>query len=225
MNKTKVIIGLLLVFLNINFTSCDDEPVDPVLLAPVPEENTCAKPNALLVSDFNGNSVDVSWTAPEGVAWEIQYGLDGFVPGAGTSATSTTLTKTIDGLTTTNNYDFYVRTLCGNGVFSGWYGPVAVGSNTTTCTSPTNFTALRSSTDNTQVNMLWNANGDENSWEIQYGATGFAIGTGTIVVSNATTKSITGLLATSGYDFYVRSNCSATDNSIWVGPVHINAVP
>lgn len=225
MNKAKVLIGLLLVFLHFNFTACEDEPVDPALLVPDPEIPTCAKPSALQVSDITGGSVNVAWTAAEGAAWEIQYGLDGFVPGAGTSVSATTTTKTITGLTATNTYDFYVRTLCDNGVFSNWTGPVNPGSSITTCQSPTNFTALRSTTDTTKVNLLWNANGDEIGWEIQYGETGFAVGSGTTIPSTTTTKSITGLSATLGYDFYVRSNCSGTENSVWIGPVHVNAAP
>lgn len=225
MNKTKVIIGLLLVFLNFNFTSCEDEPVDPVLLVPDPELPNCAKPSGLSVSEIVGSSVTVNWSAPEGAAWEIQYGLSDFVVGQGTSVASTTTTKTITGLNNANNYDFYVRTLCSNGAFSGWIGPVEQGSSISTCSSPTNFTALRSTTDTTQVNLLWQAAGDEVSWEVQYGETGFSIGAGTTVTSNATTKTITGLLAASGYDFYVRAKCSATDTSVWVGPVHVNAAP
>ena len=88
MNKAKVLIGLLLVFLHFNFTACEDEPVDPALLVPDPEIPTCAKPSALQVSDITGGSVNVTWTAAEGAAWEIQYGLDGFVPGAGTSVSA-----------------------------------------------------------------------------------------------------------------------------------------
>ena len=228
MNKTKIF-GLLLVFLSLTLGSCDskNEPVDPKLLVPVaPVVNTCAKPNAFTISNFSGNSVSASWTSSEGTAWEIQYGLDGFIPGTGTSVAATTNTATINGLTTTNNYDFYVRTNCGNGLFSDWTGPVGVGTSVVNCTSPTNFTALRSATDNTKANLLWSANGDEDSWEIQYGNAGFAVGSGTTVaVTDTPSKTITGLLATTGYDFYVRSICSPTENSGWVGPVHINPVP
>lgn len=223
MNKSKILIGLLLVFLNFNFTSCEDEPVDPTLLQQQPIE-TCATPSALSVSDFIGSSVNLNWSASEGSAWEIQYGLEGFIVGAGTSVMATATTTTINGLTSTNNYDFYVRTKCDDGLFSDWIGPVSVGSSVVLCSNPTNVSALRSATVNTQITVTWQSNGDEASWQVQYGATGFAIGSGTIVNSATTTKTITGLQATSAYDFYVRSNCSATDNSNWVGPVHVNAV-
>ena len=223
MNKSKIFIVLLLVFLNFNFTSCEDEPVDPALLNIIPVE-TCATPNELTVSNFIGTSVNLTWSALEGSSWEIQYGLQGFTVGAGTSVTSDTTSKTINGLNTANNYDFYIRTNCDNGLSSGWIGPVQVGSSVTVCSNPTNVAATRSATVTEQATVTWSTNGDENSWQIQYGVTGFTIGSGTTVASAAPSTIITGLAANSGYDFYVRSNCSATENSNWVGPVHINPV-
>lgn len=223
MNKSKILIVLLVVFSTINFTSCVNEPVDPMLLNIVPEA-TCAMPGGLSVSNFVGTSVNLVWTASEGSSWEIQYGLHGFVPGTGTSVTATTPTKTINGLTITNDYDFYVRTNCDNGHKSDWVGPVAVGSSVTTCTTPINLAAVRSATITQQATITWTQNGDENSWQIQYGATGFVIGAGTTVSSSTPSTIITGLADTSGYDFYVRSKCSDTSSSSWAGPVHINAV-
>jgi fibronectin type III domain protein len=222
MNKSKILIGLLLVFLSFNFTSCEDEPIDPLLMIQLPTV-TCDAPGAFAVSNFVGSSVNVTWSASEGESWEIQYGLDGFQAGSGTSMISTTTNATVNGLTSTNNYDFYIRTNCGDGLFSAWVGPVSVGSSIVSCANPTNVSALRLATITTQVNVTWVGNGDENTWEIQYGTTGFTINTGTTVSSSTTSKAITGLLATAGYDFYVRSNCTAS-NSNWVGPVHVNPV-
>lgn len=223
MNKVKILTGLVLVFLSFNFLSCEDEPIDPALLNQEPVV-TCATPNGLSASDFIGNSVNLSWSASEGSSWEIQYGLEGFVVGSGTSVSATATNTTINGLTPTNNYDFYVRTNCGGGLFSEWIGPVSPGSSIVVCSNPTNVSALRSTSDNTQINVSWHANGDENSWQVQYGAPGFTLGSGTIVSASSPSKTITGLSATTAYQFYVRSNCSATENSDWVGPVSVNAV-
>jgi len=222
MNKSKVLIALLLVFLNFNFTSCEDEPVDPALLI-VHEPETCAKPGALTVSNFVGTSVNLTWTAVEGASWEIQYGPQGFAIGSGTTITATAAHATINGLVTTNNYDFYVRTNCDNDVDSGWIGPVSVGATITACSTPTALTAVRSTTVPQNATITWAAHGDESSWQIQYGQTGFALNSGTTVSSAGPTTIITGLSEASGYDFYVRSTCSATERSSWAGPVHIGA--
>ena len=225
MNKLKLITVLSLFLFALQFISCGDtEPVDPALLIEVPEP-TCDAPSTLNVSNFiNGTSVNVSWTAnSDSSNWEIQYGLKDFVIGSGTTVTSTTVLKTITGLDSTKQYDFYIRTICDAGLNSEWVGPVSVGSSISVCANPTAVTAVRSAVVSSEITVSWLTAGNENSWEIQYGNAGFVIGSGTTVASSANSKVITGLQATS-YDFYVRSKCSATSFSNWVGPINVIAV-
>ncbi len=225
MNKLKLITVLSLFLFALQFISCGDtEPVDPALLIEVPEP-TCDAPSTLNVSNFiNGTTVNVSWTAnSDSSNWEIQYGLKDFVIGSGTTVTSTTVLKTITGLDSTKQYDFYIRTICDAGLNSEWVGPVSVGSSISVCANPTAVTAVRSAVVSSEITVSWLTAGNENSWEIQYGNAGFVIGSGTTVASSANSKVITGLQATS-YDFYVRSKCSATSFSNWVGPINVIAV-
>ena len=60
------------------------------------------------------------------------------------------------------------------------------------------------------------------TYEIEYGAAGFTQGSGTVVAAGST-GSITGLMASTCYDIYVRNNCSASSNgySSWVGPINV----
>jgi len=69
--------------------------------------------------------------------------------------------------------------------------------------------------------VLWDTNVDQHSWQVQYGNSGFALGSGTTFYSNAASKIFTGLSENAGYDFYVRSVCSANQYSEWVGPITI----
>ncbi len=59
------------------------------------------------------------------------------------------------------------------------------------------------------------------AFDIQYGAPGFTIGSGTTVTSTSLSKQITGLTANTCYDVYVRRNCASTasGNSGWAGPI------
>ncbi len=91
------------------------------------------------------------------------------------------------------------------------------------CSVPSNVTAVRS-TDTSMATMLWDANVDQNSWQIQYGNMGFVLGSGATVYSNAPSKIFTGLSETMGYDFYIRSVCSETEFSEWVGPITVGPV-
>lgn len=52
------------------------------------------------------------------------------------------------------------------------------------------------------------------SYDIEYGAPGFVQGSGTTVTSTTNSVSITGLTAETVYDYYIRSNCGATQ-SVW----------
>lgn len=91
------------------------------------------------------------------------------------------------------------------------------------CSIPLNVTATRS-TDVSMATVLWTINGDQSSWQVQYGNSGFALGSGTTLYSNAPSKIITGLSATIAYDFYVRSQCSGNQFSDWVGPINVPVV-
>ena len=223
--KSIKLIFLLAFFSLFVFNSCtgEDEPIDPLLLDEEP--TLCSQPAFFNVSSFiNGNTVRIDWDKTSGDQWEIQYGTNGFVLGTGTIVNFDTTSSLITGLTSTTNYSFYIRTKCDANDYSQWIGPIAPGSSLDVCVNPTNLTAVRSATDITKITATWSANGDENSWQVQYGTTGFVIGSGTIVATASPTKIVSSLLGNVAYDFYVRSNCDANQNSGWVGPVTVNAV-
>lgn len=71
----------------------------------------------------------------------------------------------------------------------------------------------------TGATINWTAAvGSPASYDIEYGVSGFTQGTGTIVNSTTTSKTLSSLTAGGDYDFYIRSNCG-TSQSTWVGPV------
>ena len=86
-----------------------------------------------------------------------------------------------------------------------------------TCDEPSLFTVSSFINGNT-VRIDWDkASGD--AWEIQYGNDGFAIGTGTTVIFTPTSSLVSGLVEGTAYDFYIRTKCSDSKYSAWVGPV------
>lgn len=224
MNKSKLLVAFTLIFMALSFYSCgDDEPIDPALLNVVPTTD-CGAPLFFSASDFiAGNSVNLSWeAAPSTATWQIQYGTAGFVVGTGIQITATETDVTIPGLVSTNNYEFYIRTVCGAESYSGWVGPIAVGESIGSCLQPTGATATRSA-GNTEITVSWASVAGVASYDVQYGPAGFALGSGTTTNTSTNTKTITGATVTA-YDFYVRSNCSSTDHSSWVGPINVTAV-
>jgi hypothetical protein len=71
----------------------------------------------------------------------------------------------------------------------------------------------------TSADAAWTPGGSETAWNIEYGAAGFALGSGTNMNVTTPNYSITGLAPTTDYDFYVQGVCSASDQSYWYGPL------
>ncbi len=69
----------------------------------------------------------------------------------------------------------------------------------------------------TEAELYWTSSGT--LFEVEYGAQGFALGSGTLV-DNITTNSTTlsGLTANTFYQYYVRLDCGVDGYSIWAGP-------
>lgn len=71
------------------------------------------------------------------------------------------------------------------------------------------------------ITLAWEETGSATSWDIEYGFSGFTPGTGAGTVLHVTTNPCTvqNIDSAGVYDFYVRSHCSNTDQSSFVGPV------
>lgn len=71
------------------------------------------------------------------------------------------------------------------------------------------------------ADISWTTTGNETSWTVEYGPSGFTPGTGTVlVVSTGTDTTLTGLTENTSYDFYVTANCGALSES--TGPANFS---
>ena len=89
------------------------------------------------------------------------------------------------------------------------------------CAAPTALTAT--SITSTGASLGWTENGTATTWDIEWGATGFTQGAGTIDTSS-NPKTLSGLTANTSYDFYVRADCGGS-TSAWVGPYTFTTQP
>lgn len=85
-----------------------------------------------------------------------------------------------------------------------------------TCPQPSNLSVVSSGAND--ITLSWTSGGATN-WQIEYGPAGFVQGNGTILNVATNPYTVTGLNSASSYDFYLRDSCSATDQSVWIGPV------
>lgn len=85
-----------------------------------------------------------------------------------------------------------------------------------TCAMPSDIAFSDIGSDSLVVS--WTSNGSETDWVIEYGETGFTLGSGTQVATTDNPDTITGLDSFTEYDFYVWSDCGSGDLSDTLGP-------
>lgn len=174
-----------------------------------------------------------------GVAWntyynetdadyfEVQYGLEGFAVGSGTTVTTNKENTTEFSLEKDNAYDFYVRSHCTNNLgWSAWVGPVSYYAtfNQNLCTTPSNVVYHVNKNgfgDPVGAWFEWERNGE---YYFEY----------TIVLKNNPpsggqlyTSTLSGwpsfsLTQNTDYDFYVRAICLDDTRTVWFGPTTLN---
>lgn len=91
------------------------------------------------------------------------------------------------------------------------------------CSEPTNIQAT-SITQNTAV-LTWDDANASATFVIEYGLSGFSIGTGTIVNINTNNISLSGLDANTSYDVYLQSVCSVSNLSMQSQVFSFNTLP
>lgn len=103
-------------------SSASIDPISITLNCVTPP--SCLEPTSLTASNFTSSSADLGWTAGDSeTLWDIEWGIDGFTQGSGTSIDNTTDNPyTLTGLMPETAYEFYVRADCG-GSESSWAGP------------------------------------------------------------------------------------------------------
>ena len=179
----------------------------------------CGIASALDTGLVTSNSAELTWTSNSSM-WNILWGPQGFNQASGNGNKITGVTTnpySLAGLGADSCYSFYVQDTC-SGIGSGpWVGPFNF-CTPPTCPAPTNLGVIVGQITATSAYIYWTSGGASN-YNVEYDVTGFTKGTGmTLQVTNDTIM-LTGLASGTTYQFYVRDSCSATDTSLWVGPV------
>ncbi|AUC80394.1 hypothetical protein CW736_13850 [Nonlabens sp. MB-3u-79] len=94
------------------------------------------------------------------------------------------------------------------------------------CPDPTALTATGVSS--SSADLSWTENGTATTWEYEIDVAGFTQGMGAngiVSTMDNTTNPITGLLSDTDYEYYVRSICSPTETSLWIGPFSFSTTP
>ena len=116
-------------FLNDEVVASGNYQESPSGLIAICTEQSCASPADLADSGVTTSSVDLTWTAGGTESlWDIELvdiTAGGSATGTPTTPNISTNPYTISGLTSGNNYEVYLRAVCGVGDVSFWSGPVS----------------------------------------------------------------------------------------------------
>ncbi|MEM5566013.1 fibronectin type III domain-containing protein [Psychroserpens sp. AS72] len=159
------------------------------------------------------NSANISWNDASNVgSYIVEYGITGFPLGGGTSISVTDTSVSISGLLGNTTYDVYVQTICSENNVSMLTDVYSFTTSVTPCVAVTNVN-LSMITD-TSALITWEDNTNTgNNYKLEYGASGFGIGSGATITSNNTSLELTGLLPNTDYDLYVKAVCSESNMS------------
>ncbi len=177
----------------------------------------CALPPAVSATTVTGNSATITWPAVSGAGYyAFRYKLAStstWISGgtAGSFATS----KTYTGLVSNSLYDFEGRTICANNVASAW-GPTSFTTTSSIgCELPPVLNATATTT-TSSIAISWSAVAGAGWYSFQYkpAASSTWINGGTAGPS-ATSKTYTGLVSGTTYEFQIRTHCPSGVASSW----------
>ena len=169
----------------------------------------CANPAGLTASSITQTTATVSWNAVSGAT---SYDVDYKAASSGTwinTATATTGTSIdLTGLTEGTLYDWRVRANCTSG--PGSYVSAQF-TTITACNAPTGLAA--SSITQTTATVGWNTVSGATSYDVDYKAASSGTWINAATATTGTSIGLTGLTASTTYDWRVRATCPAGTSS------------
>ena len=176
--------------------------VDNLVLWSAPD--TCAAITGInATADIHEATLTWSVTDPAD-AFELEYGVAGYVPGSGNSVTTTSTSFELDGLAASTQYVVWVRTLCTDSIYGEW-STIQFTTNPDTCASISGINVTAGIHDAT---LVWSTTNTVDGFELEYGEVGFILGSGNTVTTTRNTAMMEGLTAATQYDVYIRTLCT-----------------
>ena len=163
---------------------------------------TCGAPSGLTATSITANTAKVSWDAVPGAnSYDVDYKIYNatFWTNIATATTSTTVD--LSNLSANTLYDYRVRDNCpfGSSAYSA-------SQFTTSCSIPSALTATNITA--TTAKVSWGTTG-ANSYDVDYKIHTNATWTNAATATTSLAVNLSGLSASTLYDYRVRSNCSS----------------
>ncbi len=170
---------------------------------------SCGVASGLSASGVTTSTATLNWAAVSGaVSYNVQYRATGAA--TWNSANTTATSYAVAGLSQVTTYEFQVQTVCASlsSAFSS-SATFTTQSSVVTCGSVSGLAT--SAITSSSATLGWTAVSGANSYNVQYRVVGAASWTSTTSTTNS--KSISGLVASSNYEFQVQSVCTGASSA------------
>ena len=171
---------------------------------------SCATPSGLTASAITTTTATLGWTAVTGAAsYNVQYKLSS--ASSWTTVTASTNSRALTGLVTGSTYNYQIQTVCSSSSSSSYSTAATFTTTAAACAVPSGLAAgsITSST----ATLSWTAVSGATSYNIQYKLS--SASSWTTVTSSTNSKAITGLVASSTYNYQIQTVCSSSSSSAY----------
>ncbi len=172
----------------------------------------CNAPSGLNATAITSSAATLNWGAVTGAAsYAVDYKLNTAATWTSAATATTATSVTISGLTASSLYDYRVSTNCGTNGASGFSTAQFTSAAPFVCNAPSglNATAITSSA----ATLNWGAVTGAASYAVDYKLNTAATWTSAATATTATSVTISGLTASSLYDYRVSTNCGTNGAS------------
>jgi hypothetical protein len=168
--------------------------------------SSCGTPIGLASSNITTSGATVSWNAVSGAtSYAVDYKLNSSSTWTSFSTAQTATTANLTGLNSGSLYDWRVTTTCASGTST----PAAAQFTTATVAACNAPTGLSSSVTSNSATVSWSTVSGAISYAVDYKLNTSSTWTSVSTAQTTTSANITGLTASTLYDWRVTTNCSS----------------
>ena len=172
--------------------------------------SSCGTPTGLTSSAITTSSATVSWSAvSSATSYAVDYKLNSSSTWTSFSTAQTGTSANLTGLTSGSLYDWRVTATCTSGTSSPASAQFTT-TSTATCNAPT---GLSSSVTSNSATVSWTAASGAVSYAVDYKLNSSSTWTSFSTAQTGLSANITGLAASTLYDWRVTTNCSSGSSS------------
>ncbi len=170
---------------------------------------SCSAPTGLSSSSITSTSATISWTVVSGAAnYDVDYKLNSSGTWINVATATASTSVALSGLTASSLYDWRVRANCTSiGLSSNYTQAQFTTAAPPSCSDPTGLSS--SSITSTSAAISWTAVSGAANYDVDYKLNSSGTWINAATATASTSVALSGLTASSLYDWRVRANCTA----------------